>query len=271
MAVSNIRSNSMYDTGPIYSTNIQIEKKPKRTCGPVPISDYSCEDFKSHTTLSKLPTGLFEEMKTWKPEKEIFGQSVSWKPIPTIFDKKIMLNTRKVSLTLPKSRPVAISTSSKNKTPKTDQDKVLTVQDKTSTTVVEKSNRIVKFKGVPSKAASLDNTKNFATKNQSSLQKNTHLNAAKWLTSKVTARRAVTRNRALYLRQVMTTLSTYPPFPGGEIPTKEPEPTEVELCGVAKCLSMAWTVPGEGGPNRKLLKTFKPTHKLRAKDSSVDR
>lgn len=281
MAVKTIPSKWMYQTSPIYSTNIRIDKKSKRTCGLVPFPDYSCEDFESQTTLSNHPTSPFKEETSWKPEEELFGLSVPWKPVQTIFDKKVTLKTKKVSVTLPKFRPVAISTSIKNKTPKTDQDKAsITVQNETSTIVHDKTNVTVKYKGGLSKVLDLNKTRHFLARNQSkrTLHNKKNRNAARLLSSKVTARRSVTGNHALFLRQVITTLSTYPPFPDGSIPTKMTEPTEVLMCGIAKCLMMDWVDSEAEDPKKTtkkkmgLLKTFKATNRMRAPevDASQD-
>lgn len=45
------------------------------------------------------------------------------------------------------------------------------------------------------------------------------------------------------------TLSTYPFYPDGTTPEREPEPTEIIMCGIARCLQLNWTdLPEEEQP-----------------------
>ncbi|CAH0700245.1 unnamed protein product [Spodoptera exigua] len=57
-------------------------------------------------------------------------------------------------------------------------------------------------------------------------------------------------SKKIHLNQrAVRTLSTYPFFPGGTTPTRQPEPTEIMKCGIAKCIMFKWTDVDEGTPN----------------------
>lgn len=48
------------------------------------------------------------------------------------------------------------------------------------------------------------------------------------------------RLKVQMLNKLIRTKSTYPPWPQGSTPSKEPEPITLEMCGIAKCLKLQW-------------------------------
>ncbi|CAH0700246.1 unnamed protein product [Spodoptera exigua] len=232
----------------------------KPTCGPVPFPDYSCED----VGISQGKPSLLADTISWQITKEVPGDELSQPFADQLLNQAMFYGElsdygstsvnppvfgQEENMFLGEEAPYPQPQETVPQDDLADVDFILPTETKTNQEVATSPNYINQDQGMPFEEAVYDlnpETTQVSPVTFRSLTSQVMRSPVLQFFSSTTPTTTQTENGLLrdgveIIQKAFRTRSTYPFFPGGCTPKKDPEPTEITMCGIAKCLQLKWS------------------------------